>query len=433
MLRILLFVLLAGLLVIGAVWIAEHPGIVALNWLGWHIETSIMVLLITLVVLIGLLLFFSRFFGGILGIPQWWRRRRNEKKLRRGSLAVGEGIAAARGGDVHLARKLLKDAERLLPGAAGTQQLTADTAAAAGETDVAEKAYGLMLENPRTQASGRRGLLDLALTRGDLDKAYAIVREAVATGVDAPWATATLFRLQLLRRQWADAESTLAKAGNGVLKPGDDAKVVKAALLTVQARDAELPGRGGDALRLSQQAVELDPTSREATLIAARQLAATGRQRKAAQLLIALWAKHPHPSLAQAYLALWTGEDSLKIVRHAQELTGANPEHPMSRRVFAEAALDAQLWGEARQSLEPLLRDVPSATICRLMARLEEGEKGDVTAANQWLRRALEAGPEVEEDGVTALAVLESACSPFGTIAAAERKASGGRDLALAS
>ncbi len=69
---------------------------------------------------------------------------------------------------------------------------------------------------------------------------------------------------------------------------------------------------------------------------------------------------------------------------------GPAPRRGQPRRagkpIVAEAALDAQLWGEARRHLgNELAREPPSRRLYLLMARLEEGEHGDAGRVREWL------------------------------------------------
>ena len=69
---------------------------------------------------------------------------------------------------------------------------------------------------------------------------------------------------------------------------------------------------------------------------------------------------------------------------------------------MAEAALAAALWGESRGHLAKVAeaeRTAPppgsySARLCRLMARLEEGESGDAAAVRRWLMLAADASAD---------------------------------------
>jgi HemY protein len=54
----------------------------------------------------------------------------------------------------------------------------------------------------------------------------------------------------------------------------------------------------------------------------------------------------------------------------------------------------ARLWGEARRHLEVAAELGPTARAYRLLAELEEEERGDAEAAARWLRKAAEAAPD---------------------------------------
>jgi HemY protein len=104
-----------------------------------------------------------------------------------------------------------------------------------------------------------------------------------------------------------------------------------------------------------------------------------------------------------------------------ERLAAQNPEARETHLALAEAALDAQLWGEARRHLEQALsapappfmarlpnpaplaaldRDEdaslagPTPRLCVMMARLEEADHGAGPAAREWLDRAVIAMPD---------------------------------------
>src|SRR5262249_31560659 len=135
------------------------------------------------------------------------------------------------------------------------------------------------------------------------------------------------------------------------------------------------------------------------------------------------WRTAPHPELAQVYGAIHAGEPALGRVKCVERLAAQNPGARESHLFLAEAALDAQLWGEARRHLEQALRTTsippvakpassnplsPSSVgggevgglagltprVCLLMARLEEAEHGAGGGMREWLDRAVNAMPD---------------------------------------
>ena len=91
---------------------------------------------------------------------------------------------------------------------------------------------------------------------------------------------------------------------------------------------------------------------------------------------------------------------ALDRFKRFQTLGRLRPEHDETRLALAEAALDAELWGEARAFLSDATGDRPSARACRLMAAVETSENGDSEAARVWLERAATADSAI---GSTAL------------------------------
>ena len=117
------------------------------------------------------------------------------------------------------------------------------------------------------------------------------------------------------------------------------------------------------------------------------------KARKAAQAIERAWRRQPHPDLAEVYRAARPGANALEHLRALQHLAELNPDHAESHLAVAHAALEARLWGEARQHLEAVNGAAASATVCRLMAELEESEHGDTGRAREWLTRASVADP----------------------------------------
>jgi HemY protein len=130
----------------------------------------------------------------------------------------------------------------------------------------------------------------------------------------------------------------------------------------------------------------------------ARLLIELGRKRSAAKTIERAWRTAPHPDLARLYLDLHPEAGVLARATAMQGLAAHNPEAEESHLAIAEAALAAQLWGEARHHLGLALAASPSAgsslagpsrRLCLLMARLEESEAGNTPAARDWLDRAI--------------------------------------------
>ncbi|MGB0697176.1 MAG: heme biosynthesis HemY N-terminal domain-containing protein [Rhodospirillaceae bacterium] len=394
MLRLILLLIVVALLVALGVWLAEEPGTFVVDWLGWKLESTVSVLLLLLAILVGTLVIGFRVLGWIVGIPKAWGVYRSNKLLRRSALAMSELPAALHGGDSDRARTLLSDARKALNGAIGVDQAAAELAIQAGDTRAARLGYVALLDNPRAQAAARRGLLGMAVAEGDEAGALKIAKDAMANGVDAAWAVEAVFSRLIANEDWAEAESLANKHWTAVAKHcGQPIAKVRAALLVKQAEALAASGDTGQALKAAQKAIDADPDLTEAALLIARLHKMAGRVKKAVPVLAAQWRRHPEPAIGAAYLGLFAGEDAQKVAKRAEELAAVNPDHPLSKEVVAQAALDAQNWAVARTNLSLFTGGDPTKAICKMMAALEEGdpEGAGKDAALDWLRKALDA------------------------------------------
>ena len=140
-------------------------------------------------------------------------------------------------------------------------------------------------------------------------------------------------------------------------------------------------------MTVALQALKIDPTCIPAAVLAASHLAKAGKLRRATTVLRDSWDICPHPDLAQAWADQVPDESPLDRVSRLQTAFGTNPP-PESLLVLAQAAVAAQLWGQARGWLEAALKLCPSRAVYLLLASLERHEKNDIQAAAQWTEQA---------------------------------------------
>jgi HemY protein len=215
---------------------------------------------------------------------------------------------------------------------------------------LAEKAFEI---RPSTGWAARH-LLDLQRDSGDVDGALKTVDQAI--------------------RHKALSES--------------EGKRRKARLLIEKAQERRSAGDVEQALKLSNQATKLAGDLPEGVTLSARLLALRGKDSKAARVLEDAWSKKPDPSISRAYRDIAPdGASPLEQVKRFEHLLSLNPNHKESHIALAEAALKAELWGEARNHLDIVTKqsDIPEPRVCRLMAELEESEHGDLEKARYWL------------------------------------------------
>lgn len=423
MIRLVAFLIVVGLLVAGSVWMAENPGNVTVHWLGWRIDSSVPFLLLALAALVVLFLVIRAIIMAILGIPGAFGRRRRETRRRKGLSALADGFAALIAEDSYTARKKASEAHDKLGDGTVSTLLLARAALIGDDPATARDLNTRLLGRRETELAGLRGLMDEALSEGRTDEALGHAARAYELNPRAGWAGMALFNAQAAAGQWDAALETLETGRKSGIFTADEAARRKATILAARCDEAAAGGQSYEATRLAKKAVDADSAFLPAQTRLARSLAAEGKTAKAADIVEQAWRRAPNPELARVYMDLWRDEPALKRVSHAEHLAEVNPEHLESRLLVADAALDAELWGQARARLKPAVDGgVRDARLARLMASLEEREHGNLIDAVRWLRLASDvAGQEPETWRCTACGATtdrwQPSCPACGTFA----------------
>ena len=167
MIRVVFYLVLVGLVAVGAVWLADNPGEVVITWPwldqawprhGGDIRTGLGIALITVIViaLATALLFWL--------IAAIWRSPGNvafflrHRRSARGYQAISRGLIAIGAGDLKAARRLASEARRYAADEPLALLLAAQTAQLAGNRPAAEVAFRKMADHAETRLLGLHGL-----------------------------------------------------------------------------------------------------------------------------------------------------------------------------------------------------------------------------------------------------------------------------------
>lgn len=393
--RLFLFLAVTALVVAAAVWLADRPGAVTMHWQGWRVDTSVPVLAVVLLLVLGVAAAALRLVRWVVSAPARLLAARQARQMRDGYRALSDGLAAVAVGDRQAAGKLARRADRLLADHSLTGLLTARAAELAGDAGEAERRLQAMVARPETAFLGLSGLTTLALQQGDRAAALDTARRAWANYPGAAdGLAATLFDLQAGAGQWAEAELTLFEAKKRGALGGADLLHRRALALTERAAAAGRDGDAAAAARLALEAHRADPMFVPAAVAAAGLLHRIGRARKAAAVIKSAWRCAPHPALVEAWIGLAPAETPLARVKRLERLVRANPDAADGHVALARAALAARLWGLARTHLDSAVTLHPGAAAFTLLARLERDERHDEPAAASWTAKAEAAPPD---------------------------------------
>lgn len=390
MIRLFLFLLAVLALGFGFAWFADRPGEVTLVWQGNEFQTSLMVVLTGLVVLVAGIMITWWVISVILRSPALMRRFYRNRQRDRGYYALSQGLIAASSGDAATARRLSKDSRKLLGEEPLVQLLDAQTLLLEGNRDKARERFTRMLEDDDTRLVALRGLYLEAERQGEKEASRHYAEEAAKMAPALPWAGNAVLKHQSAMGDWEAALRTLESNRSAGLIAKDEAARKRAVLLTAQAM-AEEQAHPDKAAKLADQAHKLAPGLVPAAVVSAAAHVRLNELRKAANILEAAWKRDPHPDIAQAYVHLRHGDSGLDKLKRAKKLASMRAGHPEGAIAVAEAAMSVGDWTAAREAMKPVLLGNPGQRACTIMADIEEGQYGDKGRMRDWLARAVRA------------------------------------------
>ena len=389
-----------GLVVAAAIWFSDRPGAVSIEWQGWLIEMSVGCFVLATAIVLAAALIVVGFFRMIGRTPGRIRDSLRTSRRERGYRALTHGMVAVAAGDPDEANRQARRADVLLDEPPLTMLLSAQAAQLNGDEDAAARYFNNMLERPETAFLGVRGLLIQAQKSNDRRAALEYAERAYQLQPKTPWVLNTMFDLQIQDGRWRAALTTLEEAVKRRAVPADTARDRRATVLLGCSAEVEDLGNEAEALRFAKRANSLAPDFLPAVLRTAELMIRAGKIRQATRMIHTAWTNNPHPALARLYGDLdakagrGADRDVLKRVKLFERLLSFNPDHTESHIALAEAALAAELWGEARNHLEKAAGSDPSARVCRMMADLEERSGENAESVHTWLLRASTAAPD---------------------------------------
>ena len=388
MLRILWFIILISLIVFASLWVAQHPGTVEINWFGLEVSLSTGIALLLLLVFTIVVIFVFSLLRGLWRSPGSLMKAYRNNKRSRGYKALTLGMVAVAAGDPEEAKKQSKKADVLLNEPPLTMLLQAQAAQLNGDEDAARKYFILMLENKETAFLGLRGLTNQAIKKGDHEEALKLAYKAKKLRPESKWVFEQLHLLEANEGHYSEALEALQEAQSRKLLPKAESKHKQAVVLTQIALEKEKAGDLEFALNRAGKAVSRDPDLVAAQLVQSRLFVATNRHRKAVSSIEKAWKRRPHPDFVPIYMEARKVEAPMERYKAGEKLFALNPDDPVTLVAKAEAALAADLWGEARFCLDEALANKPSEKAYRLLADVEKAEGGSVEAITAYLEKA---------------------------------------------
>jgi HemY protein len=393
MIKFFIFIIQISVLAAIALWLADRPGTAQIVWHGTVIETSAAFLALCILFLAFALYLVFRLWHFLRHGPANWRLRRKLNKAHQAQDQLTKGLIAIAAGNATEAGRLAVASRKNLGNSVAAQWLQAQAAQLAGDHRAAHEIFRALAADPDAAVLGYRGLITEAKRAGKWDEVDRLIAELYKLKPATPWLSLMRMESAARRRQWDEAESALSHAVAARLLDSDSGRRTRSALRIAASRAAALNGDSDAALQAAEQAVKQSPDWVPALINLAETLSSTGHTRAATRRIERAWKTHAHPQLAQ--IIRKQAATPLDAFKQTERLCRGFETTAESRVALAEAALNADIWGEARRYLSLSLND-GSATqgVYKMLAKLERREHGDERAAASWLAKGSEAAPD---------------------------------------
>ena len=386
--RVLLWlVLIAGISALG-LFLADAPGMVQLEWLGYRItlRTSLLIAAVA-----GLFLLSTWLLLLIAQLWEWPARRKLERQFLRqksGMRALTQAATAMAMSDADRARKEIKRAQRYLDHAPLTLLMEAQWHEKQGASEKALPLYQELSTHEDTAQLGLRGLLQTAERKGDYAHALRLAEEASAQFPKDRSLFSHTIEL-MLREKKADEAISLLSAWRSRWRLNREARLHYLAL-AYSIKALAMPTE--DRAFLLEKAHAIMPEHAYIPLALLATYGATEHPRAKA-LLQRVWNERPSPALTALSLQWLNDQPDEKRAKLVRKLTKYASEHLESSILTAYDAEARSQLAEAHDALEAAIAVRESRRALTLMAEIESELSGP-DKAQWWFARAAAAPAE---------------------------------------
>ena len=392
MIRILIFLIVVFALGLGFAWLADRPGDMVVTFGGYQYQVSLMVAAVAVTAVVAAVMIAWWLVKSIWNSPYAIARYFRVRQRDRGYQALSTGMIAAGAGDAALARKMNKQAAKLIR--SDTEPLIhlldAQASLLEGDHDTAREKFERMLDDPEMRLLGLRGLYLEAERLGDRSAARHYAGRAADIAPQLGWAIDSTLEEKTASGDWDGALKLIDAQKSTRQVERDVINRRRAVLLTAKAQDlldTDLSAAKAAAVEANRLAPDFPP----AAVVAAKALFRQNDIRKGAKILEAAWKAEPHPDVADLYVHARPGDAGHDRLSRAQKLQSLRQNNVESSLAVARAALDAQEFKIAREAAEAAIRMQPREGAYLILADIEEAETGNQGLVRQLLAKAVRA------------------------------------------
>lgn len=390
--KLLLTLAILAPLSYGAIWLADNPGTLTFDWLGWRVE---MAFSLFAALLLGLIIITSMMLMLWFGIASWPARikqRRFRTHHDQGITALTQTLVALSSADYKNAQRHLQRSIKYLPEhPALPALLDAQLAKAQGHTQRLPRIYALLKENPDTRPLALRGLIEHSMAEHKPEQALTHIQEVLAEFPKDLWATMAAIDLMIQQNKLGDAVKHIESSSRLHVLSHQQARHLEALIATLRGAEYLRDNRLDDARASLKVALKREAEFLPAQLLMADALHQSGDNSALLKHAGRSWKYQPHPHFSELVLKAFSLDAPNMLERRMEQLIKDQPDHIESWLAKARLYVRLAKWEKVREMLGKARAIRHSPRVFEALAQLEKSQYKNDLKANEWLKLALDA------------------------------------------
>lgn len=328
---------------------------------SYNLTTSLGVFIILLVAVFYCLSLIFRTLSFVKNTPKSIAVYNNKKSHTKGLQALAYGLSAVAAGDIKSAKYYTKRATKFMTDDFGLSALLSGlTARLSGDEKQASKSFQSLLKHRETSYLGLRGLMQVAIEKGDIRYANVLANKAYDQNPKQPWVIQTLYDLKIRSRDYIGALELLPKL----------VKTSSLAKSKLKKQEAILRFKNNEIIR----SYKLYPSSLPIALGMLKDLSVNNKRRKSLNIIKKIWGDTPHPKLLDywiKYAPKKTHDNRLALIAWMEALHQVNSKSASGSLYIGEAILNLGQGEQAARFLKQAIKANPTSRAYQLMHRID--------------------------------------------------------------
>ncbi|MDA0902157.1 MAG: hypothetical protein O3B09_01945 [Proteobacteria bacterium] len=391
MFKLIFFSITALIIAICFSWLIENNGMIAINWLGYEVQTDILTAIAILFFTTIAIFIFINIFHSIISfkfkLPRFFKKdvlKEKDKIIKKYQKAVQllvDVSLALNASDLPRAIKLEKEINDLIDDKNLRKLLEAQIIYLKGNYSQASKLFA-EFDNKNAHNLALKSQLELALDNKKEGQAIQFAQEIISNEHRDEKTIQTLLKLYKKRGDWVKAEELVRKYD---LYKDDPWRLafINTALAQYLYRNKDY----AKAIKHAKIALKLEDSFLAASIILIKSFIKKGKKFRALCHIKSIWKTQPSLLLAELYNFIYKKASNAKRLRKIKKLHKINSNHFISDLAVADLALKIDELDEVRNYLKDSLLKRRTAKAYNMLSLLERID-GDLEKEKSYAKKA---------------------------------------------